>query len=110
MKIRGFKGVYQMDGGVVKYGEKYGDDGFWEGSLYIFDSRMSQRFSEKSKDIAKCIHCGLNTSNYENCANKACNKLVLICNKCFEQDSKQFCSKDCELNYAARQPKSISGI
>jgi UPF0176 protein len=27
MKKRGFKDVYQMDGGIVKYGEAYGDDG-----------------------------------------------------------------------------------
>ena len=33
MKNRGFKEVYQMDGGIVKYGEKYKDDGLWEGSL-----------------------------------------------------------------------------
>ena len=27
MKKRGFKEVYQIDGGIVKYGEAYGDDG-----------------------------------------------------------------------------------
>ena len=31
MKKRGFKDVYQIDGGIVKYGESYGDDGLWEG-------------------------------------------------------------------------------
>jgi UPF0176 protein len=40
MKNRGFTEVYQMDGGIVKYGEKYADDGLWEGSLYVFDNRM----------------------------------------------------------------------
>lgn len=108
MKNRGFKDVYQLDGGIVKYAEKYADEGLWEGSLYIFDGRMNQRFSDKSIDIANCIHCGSKTSNYENCANKACNKLVLICTKCFEQDSKQFCSKECEQIYAKRQLKSFS--
>jgi len=29
MKNRGFKEVYQIDGGIVKYGEAYGDDGLW---------------------------------------------------------------------------------
>jgi len=29
MKKRGFKDVYQIDGGIVKYGEAYGDDGLW---------------------------------------------------------------------------------
>ncbi len=82
MKKRGFKEVYQMDGGIVKYGEKYGDDGLWEGSLYIFDQRMNHRFSDKSKDIGICVHCGAKTSNYENCTDKSCNKLVLICDQC----------------------------
>lgn len=82
MKKRGFKDVYQIDGGIVKYGEKYGDDGLWEGKLYVFDDRMVVPFSEKAKDIGDCIHCGAKTSNYENCAIKSCNKLVLICENC----------------------------
>lgn len=82
MKKRGFKDVYQIDGGIVKYGEKYGDDGLWEGALHIFDDRMVHRFSDKSKDIGECVHCGTKTSNYENCSNVACNRLVLICDQC----------------------------
>lgn len=82
MKNRGFEEVYQMDGGVVKYGEKYGDDGLWEGALHIFDDRMTHRFSDKSIDIGECVHCGGKTSNYENCADVSCNKLVLICKDC----------------------------
>lgn len=95
MKNRGYKEVYQMDGGIVKYGEKYGDDGLWEGSLYIFDQRMNHRFSGKSKDIGTCVHCGGKTSNYENCADVACNKLVLICEDCFHKTGKNYCTK-CE--------------
>ncbi len=89
MKNRGFKEVYQMDGGIVKYGEKYGDKGLWEGSLYVFDDRMGVQFSGDSKDIGACIHCSSRTSNYENCAVKACNKLVLICPACVPE--KQYC-------------------
>ena len=93
MKKRGFKDVYQMDGGIVKYGEKYGDEGLWEGSLYVFDDRMNVRFSDKSKDIGECIHCQAKTSNYENCANKACNDLVLICESC--KTDTDTCSEKC---------------
>lgn len=82
MKKRGFKEVYQIDGGIVKYGEKYGDDGLWEGSLYVFDDRMNVKFSDKAKDIGACVHCAGKTSNYENCAFKSCNKLVLMCETC----------------------------
>jgi UPF0176 protein len=94
MKNRGFKEVYQIDGGIVKYGEKYKDDGLWEGSLYVFDGRMGTKFSEKAKDIGVCVHCGQNTSNYENCANMACNNLVLICETC--KTSKETCSDACQ--------------
>lgn len=91
MKKEGFKEVYQIDGGIVKYGEEFGDDGLWEGSLYVFDRRMGMKFSDKGKDIGECIHCKGKTSNFENCANVACNKLVLICKDCADND---YC-KDC---------------
>lgn len=86
MKNRGFKEVYQMDGGIVKYGEKYGDDGLWEGKLHIFDNRMIHAFSDQAKDIGDCIHCHGKTSHYVNCAATACNKLVLVCEKCADND------------------------
>ena len=100
MKNRGFTDVYQMDGGIVKYGEKYGDDGLWDGSLYIFDDRMSHRFSDNSKDIGICIHCDGKTSNYENCANKACNKLVLICENCKQNTDLLFHEASCRITVA----------
>lgn len=91
MKNRGFKEVYQIDGGIVKYGEKYGDEGLWEGALHIFDNRMVHRFSDKSKDIGSCVHCANQTSNYENCADVSCNKLVLICQSCYKLE-KSLCN------------------
>ena len=77
--------LYQLDGGIVKYGQEYGDDGLWEGSLHIFDDRLQQRFSDKSKDIGQCVHCTGKTSNYINCADVSCNRLVLVCQDCTPQ-------------------------
>jgi UPF0176 protein len=82
MKKQGFQEVYQIDGGIVKYGEEYGDDGLWEGSLYVFDDRMATTFSDQARDIGHCAHCDAETSNYENCADKTCNKLFLACKNC----------------------------
>lgn len=79
---RGFKEVYQIDGGIVKYGEAYGDDGLWEGSLRVFDDRMTIDFSDHAKTIGVCSHCEGPTNNYENCAWANCNDLVLICLNC----------------------------
>jgi UPF0176 protein len=82
MKKEGFEEVYQIDGGIARYGEQYGDDGLWEGSLYVFDDRLTTKFSGGAPDIGDCSHCGVKTSNYENCADKACNDLILICEDC----------------------------
>lgn len=95
MKKRGFTDVYQMDGGIVKYGEAYGDDGLWEGSLRVFDDRMTVDFSDHAKTIGECTHCGGKTSNFENCAWANCNDLVLICEDCKTNPDLLFHSKVC---------------
>ena len=86
MKGRGFEEVYQLDGGIVRYGEAFGDDGLWEGSLYLFDARMHHEFSDHSTVLGACERCGTPTSQYHNCANLACRKLILLCGEC-EQDN-----------------------
>ena len=95
MKNRGFNEVYQIDGGIVKYGEAYGDDGLWEGQLYVFDGRMGMDFSDHAKTIGECVHCGGKTSNYENCAEPSCNELVLICEACKANPDKLYHSDAC---------------
>lgn len=100
MKKRGFKDVYQIDGGIVKYGEAYGDDGLWEGSLRVFDNRMTVNFSERAKTIGECTHCGGKTSNFENCAFANCNDLVLICEKCKQTPDLLFHTEDCRIQQA----------
>ncbi len=103
MKKRGFKEVYQIDGGIVKYGEKYGDDGLWEGSLRVFDKRMTINFSDNAKTIGECTHCSGKTSNFENCAYSQCNDLVLICEVCKENPELLYHAKVCEVADSAAQ-------
>lgn len=95
MKNRGFKEVYQIDGGIVKYGETFGDDGLWEGSLRVFDDRMTVDFSDHAKVIGECSHCGGPTNNYENCAHAECNDLVLICLFCKQNPDLLFHTDAC---------------
>lgn len=98
MKNRGFEEVYQIDGGIVKYGESYGDDGLWEGSLRVFDDRMTVDFSDHAKTIGECSHCQGKTSNYENCAWANCNDLVLICEDCKQNPDLLFHTGQCRKN------------
>lgn len=95
MKNRGFKEVYQIDGGIVKYGESYGDDGLWEGSLRVFDDRMTVDFSDHAAVIGECSHCGGTTNNYENCAFANCNDLVLICLFCKQNPDLLYHTDEC---------------
>lgn len=102
MKKRGFKDVYQIDGGIVKYGESYGDDGLWEGSLRVFDNRMTVDFSGHAKTIGECTHCSGKTSNFENCAHMECNDLVLICEHCKQNPDLLFHTAECRRNHEAK--------
>ena len=94
MKNRGFKEVYQMDGGIVKYGEKFGDDGLWEGSLYTFDSRMAIDFSTKTKVIGECEICHAPSKIFRNCRTKTCHELILLCDSCNDLPASTKCTHD----------------
>ena len=102
MKKRGFKDVYQIDGGIVKYGEAYGDDGLWEGALRVFDNRMTVEFSDHTKTIGECTHCGGKTSNFENCALAECNNLVLICEDCKQNPDLLFHTEECRKRHEVK--------
>lgn len=94
MKKRGFKEVYQIEGGIVRYGKKYGDSSLWEGSLYTFDARMAIDFSKNTKVIGECELCSSATKQFYNCANVACHELVLLCHECAQSQSNKYCSHD----------------
>ncbi len=102
MKKRGFKDVYQIDGGIVKYGEAYGDDGAWEGHLRVFDGRKTMAFSDKVETISHCLHCQAPTHNLENCAEVSCNELVIICPDCASDESKRFHTTACRTKASAK--------
>lgn len=81
MVNRGFSEVYQLDGGIVRYGEQYGDSGLWNGSLYVFDDRMSITFSDDAAVIGACYACGTPTSHMQNCSDLACRQQLVVCDE-----------------------------
>ncbi len=99
MKNRGFSEVYQIDGGIVRYGEKFGNKGLWEGSLYVFDKRMHMEFGDGVSDedyvqLGHCVHCGADTNKFENCINEDdCRQQVLICSDCSSHTKTQHCGR-----------------
>lgn len=92
MKNRGFKEVYQIAGGIVRYGEAYGDTGYWEGSLYTFDGRMTVDFTDRANMIGECDLCGSPTKKFQNCAEPSCHHLYLLCEKCVDRANEIECN------------------
>ncbi|WP_019203878.1 rhodanese-related sulfurtransferase [Tsukamurella sp. 1534] len=82
MRNRGFGEVYQLDGGIARYGERYGDSGLWEGAMYVFDRRMRIDFSDAAKRIGRCTTCGTPTSNVANLAPPRDRDLAVLCEGC----------------------------
>lgn len=100
MVNRGFQEVYQLDGGIVRYGEKYRDGGLWEGSLYVFDKRMHLEFSDDAVTIGKCVRCQAPTNTFENCSNTSCRNLTLYCASCAADPATLRCPQGCESDEA----------
>ncbi|QBJ94535.1 rhodanese-related sulfurtransferase [Rhodococcus sp. ABRD24] len=82
MRGRGFDEVYQLDGGIVRYGEAFGDEGLWEGSLYVFDKRMNVDFTDKAIALGRCTLCQAPTSRYRNYPDEGGRELTLVCQTC----------------------------
>ncbi len=85
LKEKGFETVYQLEGGVINYGQKAGCD-HWLGKLFVFDDRLTIPISEEeAPSIGKCHLCGNPSEAYYNCANMDCNELFLCCPQCLEK-------------------------
>lgn len=82
MTSRGFTEVYQLDGGIVRYGETFGNTGLWEGSLYVFDGRESVDFGSGAEVIGRCASCGEPSNRMVNCADDACRRRTVLCENC----------------------------
>jgi len=82
MTSRGFGEVYQLDGGIVRYGETFGDSGLWNGSLYVFDNRVSIDFTPDAAVIGQCHRCGASTNRMQNCNEVSCRTQLVVCADC----------------------------
>ena len=94
MVNRGFKEVYQIEGGIVRYGNKFADSSHWEGSLYTFDNRMAINFSDDAKVIGKCDVCSEPTNQFYNCNTATCHSLVLLCKPCSKLEDSARCTHE----------------
>ncbi|HYD91814.1 MAG TPA: rhodanese-like domain-containing protein, partial [Flavobacterium sp.] len=102
---QGFNEVYQLDGGIVSYMEKYPNEDF-KGKLYVFDGRVTMGFQTedpKHEIVGRCDACNELSENYVNCANLACHRHFINCKKCLEKsNNKAFCPEGCVISRHGR--------
>lgn len=92
---KGFKDVYQLEGGIIKYGKQAGGEDF-DGKCYVFDGRVVVDINSVNPTlISKCIHCGQPSARMINCSNDICNDQIVMCDACgWEWDGA--CCPDCQ--------------
>ena len=102
---QGFKDVYQLDGGIVSYMEKYPNEDF-EGKLYVFDGRVAMGFytdDPKHKIIGKCASCGASAEEIVDCREFGCNGQFILCadceNKQIHKRGHTYCVRNCKKVY-----------
>ena len=95
MLYRGFKEVYQLEGGIIHYANQVKDKGLknkFHGKNFVFDERLGESISNEI--ISKCHQCGELSDTHTNCANVACNLLFIQCDKC-KAETHNCCSEEC---------------
>ncbi|PHQ59915.1 MAG: hypothetical protein COC08_08120 [Maribacter sp.] len=95
-KHKGFKQVYQLEGGIIDYTrqvEKKKLENKFLGKNFVFDHRRGERISEDI--IANCHQCGKPCDTHVNCANEACHLLFIQCADC-AKNMDDCCSDACK--------------
>jgi UPF0176 protein len=95
-KHKGFKQVYQLEGGIIEYARQVKNNNLenkFMGKNFVFDHRRGERISDDV--ISNCHQCGKPCDTHENCANEACHLLFIQCEECAEKMD-NCCSDDCK--------------
>jgi len=95
-KHKGFKNVYQLEGGIIEYKrqtESLNLENKFIGKNFVFDHRRGERISNDI--IAQCHQCGAPCDTHVNCDNQACHLLFIQCDSCREAMN-SCCSDECK--------------
>lgn len=95
-KHNGFKNVFQLNGGIIKYAQDAKAKGLenkFIGKNFVFDERMAEEITPDV--ISNCHQCGQPANTHINCANDACHLLFIQCESCAAKYDK-CCSNECK--------------
>jgi UPF0176 protein len=92
---QGFKDVYQLHGGIIRYGLEAGGENF-DGKCYVFDNRLAVDVNQVNPTlISRCHVCSTISDRMVNCANPECNLHAPMCEACGEK-LEGACSVECK--------------
>ncbi len=95
-KHKGFKNVFQMEGGIINYVRQVNEQGLenkFMGKNFVFDERRAERISDHV--ISHCHQCGEPSDVHVNCLNQGCHLLFIQCSSCSEKMN-TCCSEECK--------------
>jgi UPF0176 protein len=95
-KHKGFKNVFQLEGGIINYVrqvEETGIENKFKGKNFVFDHRRAERISDDV--VSNCHQCGESSDEHVNCDNEACHLLFIQCTSCQEKMN-TCCSENCK--------------
>ncbi|WP_298237141.1 rhodanese-related sulfurtransferase [uncultured Algibacter sp.] len=95
-KHKGFKNVYQLEGGIIEYTRQIKEKNLenkFLGKNFVFDERRAEKISDDV--IAQCHQCGSPFDIHTNCANDACHLLFIQCDAC-KEEMNNCCSANCK--------------
>ncbi len=95
-KHKGFKNVFQLEGGIIEYTRQVKDEGVenkFIGKNFVFDHRRAERITDDV--VSNCHQCGEPSDEHVNCENQACHLLFIQCTSCSEKMN-TCCSEDCK--------------
>ena len=95
-KHKGFKNVFQLEGGIIEYARQVKSERLenkFLGKNFVFDHRRAEKISDDI--IATCNKCGNSCDTHVTCANEACHLLFIQCNDCSEK-MENTCSPECK--------------
>jgi UPF0176 protein len=103
MVEKGFKDVYQLDGGIFNFVKKFPDT-YWQGGMFVFDERRVVNPNTKVElmHVAECYYCGKPTSYYINCHNLDCDRIIVSCHEC-KVTNDYCCSDECRRSVNRRK-------
>jgi UPF0176 protein len=104
---KGFTDVYQLHGGIIKYGIEEGGEDF-DGSCYVFDNRVATPVNTVNPEIiSECHVCHTKSDHMVNCANPECNEHLAICPTCLKE-MEGACSQECK-EHPRKRPYNEKG-